>query len=134
MNTCACVVKVAVVAAVASLALVMRPAQACPEYRVESALYRQAEAMVKALPEYQRWAARVARTPHSHVATVSDEVGKQVLIRRYCYIPIELSEDLGDHLAHWNTFYVNVVDQKILVEDVTGEGPLSLDAWRASHH
>lgn len=119
-----------------ALALVVTgKAVACPAMAIDvhSKLYQKALAQITELPEYKSWALTISKTEGVHVAFDPNPPEEQVLILRRCYIPITLYSDEGTHLHRWNTFYVSVKHNQVLVEDNSGEDPITLSAWRRSN-
>ena len=111
------------------LALVPSLVCACSERAEDSPSWDAALRRLDQLPEVAAWARYVSQTPGVK-AVLSPAVDKQSLITGRCYWSVTLYSDEGTHLHRWNTFYVSVDGDEILVDDVTGGEPVSLASWR----
>ncbi|NLW91199.1 MAG: hypothetical protein GXY34_06320 [Syntrophomonadaceae bacterium] len=57
-----------------------------------------------------------------------DPQSTDMLTRDYYYIYV--GSDMGTHTSRWNSFYVEKDLSAVLVENLTGGSPLSLEEWR----
>lgn len=103
---------------------------ACNAKADDSASYSKAEAIVYTLPEVKEWKKLVYAVPGRKVITLPS-IGSQSLINGKCYWPVNLYENMPDHVTRWNMFYVKVNGKHILVDDITGGDPMTLQQWRA---
>jgi hypothetical protein len=118
-----------ILVAIGSLALLPSVAGACSERAEGSRSWEDAVRQVERLTEVKGWRRYVSERPPAKVVYLP-AVDKQSLIAGQCYWSVTLYSDEGTHLHRWNTFYVGVGRKDILVNDYTGGEPLSLERWR----
>ncbi|MBB2487332.1 hypothetical protein H5407_19020 [Mitsuaria sp. WAJ17] len=103
-------------------------APACDAQAVGSQDYLKATRLVEQLPDFQAWTGW-----HRRPTAFGMPMDGQVRTGGRCYWSVSVYADEGDHLSLWNVFLVHLGSGDMLVSDVTGGEPLSLQAWRRKY-
>jgi hypothetical protein len=87
--------------------------------------YQRAVAVVERLPEFQRWS-KLQKTGVIFQAPTD----RQVTLHGLCFWSVSVSADAPDRWMPWNTFYIDLPNGNVLVEDIDSGDAISLHKWR----
>lgn len=91
----------------------------------------------KNVPEIAEFRERIRKASNGEVKVimrldgVPDKYSNDEYHEYYC---IYVGEDHPDHTVRWNTFYVNLDQSKILVDDLFSGNIISVEQWRKTHN
>jgi len=96
----------------------------------DKAEYFEALNQVKSLKEYKSYEDNALKSNIKLVAFANAPFSQKVIINGRCYMSITVHENHEAHTYRWHTFYVSLNGKHILVDDVTGGNPMTLNKWR----